>query len=128
MSPSRRYGTVGATSGALDIGCGDVGLEAILDLMPGVLFADRRLAEMICDALHRDRSDFDPYFSKIAEVGPSSADDLDCGTGTFSRRVAAGGRTVVGVDPAPTSIDVARRTGHGRSSQAWGSHGWLPQR
>ena len=32
--------------GALDIGCGDVGREAILDLMPNVLFADRRPAEI----------------------------------------------------------------------------------
>jgi hypothetical protein len=117
---------VGATSGALDIRCGDAGREAILDLMPGVLFADCRLAE-ICDPLHRDRSDFDPYCFKIAQVGSSSVDDLDCGNGTFACRVAARGRTLVGVDPAAVSIEVARRTGHGRRSQAWGRHGWLPQ-
>jgi hypothetical protein len=95
--------------------------------MPGVLFADRRLAE-VYDALHRDRGDFDPYCSKIAEVGPSSVDDLDCGTGMFACRVAAGDRIVVGVDPATATIEVARRTGHGRSSQPWRRHGWLPQR
>jgi hypothetical protein len=124
---TRRCGTVGATSGALDIGCEDAGREAILDVMPDVLLADLRLAE-IYDALHRDRSDFDPSFSRIAGVGPSSVGDLDCGSGTFAGRVAAGGRTVVGVDPATASIEVARRTGHGRSSQAWGRHGWSPQR
>jgi SAM-dependent methyltransferase len=123
---TRRYGTVGdfGSPGYRMRGCGT---RAILDLMPGVLFADRRLAE-IYGALRPDRSDLDPYFSKLAELGPSSVVDLDCGTGTFACRVAAGGRTVVGVDPAAASIEVARRTGHGRSSQPWGSHGWLPQR
>src|SRR5262245_53376666 len=58
------------------------GREAILDLMPGV-FADRRLVD-IYDALHPDRSDLDPYFSKIVELGPSSLVDLDCSARTFA--------------------------------------------
>jgi hypothetical protein len=42
--------------------------------MTGVLFADRRLAE-IYDDLHRDRSDLDPYLARVAELSPTSVLD-----------------------------------------------------
>jgi SAM-dependent methyltransferase len=74
----------------------------------GVLFADRRLAE-IYDALHRDRSDLDPYLARVAELSPTSVLDLGCGTGTFALQLAALGKEVIGVDPAAASIEVARR-------------------
>ena len=38
--------------------------------------------------------------------------DIGCGTGTFACLLAQGGVEVIGTDPAPTSLDVARRKPH----------------
>lgn len=75
--------------------------------VPDPLFADPRLAG-IYDELEADRSDLDHYDAILAELGATSVLDVGCGTGVLARRLAARGLTVVAVDPAAASIDVAR--------------------
>ena len=75
--------------------------------MPDVAFDDPRLAA-IYDALDPDRSDLDPYLAMVEEFGVRSVLDLGCGTGVFALLLAERGIEVIGVDPAGTSLDVAR--------------------
>jgi SAM-dependent methyltransferase len=67
-----------------------------------------RLAELY-DPLHPDRADLDVYLALADELGARSVLDIGCGTGTLACQLAIGGNTVVGVDPAAASLDVARR-------------------
>lgn len=76
--------------------------------MPDAIFADPRLAR-IYDPLDPDRSDLDAYAELVDELGAASVVDVGCGTGTFACMLAARGKSVVAVDPAEASIDVARR-------------------
>lgn len=55
-----------------------------------------------------DRSDLDPYRQLVIDLGARSAIDIGCGTGTFALVLAATGMTVIGVDPARASLDVAK--------------------
>ena len=71
------------------------------------IFAERRLAE-IYDAFDGDRGDLDLYAAIVDEVGAASVLDIGCGTGTFACLLAARGKDVVGVDPAPASLAVGR--------------------
>ena len=75
--------------------------------MPDPIFADPRLAR-IYDDLDDDRSDLDAYEAIVDELSARSVLDVGCGTGSFALRLAARGLEVVGVDPAPASLDVAR--------------------
>ncbi|MCW2781941.1 MAG: class SAM-dependent methyltransferase, partial [Marmoricola sp.] len=74
---------------------------------PDPAFADRRLA-VLYDVLDADRSDLDAYAAIVEQVRASSVVDIGCGTGSLAIRLAESGRTVVGVDPAGASLDVAR--------------------
>jgi len=69
-------------------------------------FADPRLA-FLYDVLDDDRSDLDAYMAIAEEVRASSVIDIGCGTGSLAVRLAQSGRTVVGVDPAGASLDIA---------------------
>ncbi|RYP88239.1 class I SAM-dependent methyltransferase [Nocardioides guangzhouensis] len=71
------------------------------------LFEHPRLAQ-VYDALDRDRSDLDVYAAIAGELGAASVLDLGCGTGTFALLLADRGLEVTGVDPAGSSLDVAR--------------------
>ncbi len=62
----------------------------------------------IYDALDPDRSDLETYLAIAQELGAHSVLDLGCGTGTFALLLADRGHTVVGVDPAAGSLEVAR--------------------
>jgi SAM-dependent methyltransferase len=75
--------------------------------MPDAIFADPRLAR-IYDAFDGSRVDLDLYLGIAAEVGASSVLDVGCGTGSLAVLLASSGRTVVGVDPAPASLEIAR--------------------
>ena len=75
--------------------------------MADAIFADPRLAA-IYDDIDGDRSDLDHYEAIVDEFGARRVLDVGCGTGTFARRLAARGLTVIAVDPASASLDVAR--------------------
>lgn len=70
-------------------------------------FADPRQA-VLYDVFDDDRSDLDAYAAIVREVGARHVIDLGCGTGSPAVRLAGYGFSVVGVDPAAASLDVAR--------------------
>jgi SAM-dependent methyltransferase len=70
-------------------------------------FAHPRLAA-IYDPLDPDRSDLDAYLEMTEEFQAQRVLDIGCGTGVFALLLAGREIEVVGVDPAPASIDVAR--------------------
>ena len=72
------------------------------------IFADPRLAELY-DPFEQDRSDLAAYVDLVDELGARSVLDVGCGTGTLACSLAQRGVTVVGVDPATASLEVARR-------------------
>jgi SAM-dependent methyltransferase len=76
--------------------------------MPDDIFSDPRLAA-VYDPLDPDRSDLDAYVAlAVDELGARSVLDIGCGTGTFACLLARRGLSVVAVDPAAASLDVAR--------------------
>lgn len=76
--------------------------------MPDRIFADSRLAA-IYDEIDGDRRDLDHYEAIVDQVGARSVLDIGCGTGVLGCRLSARGLTVIGVDPAQASLEVARR-------------------
>lgn len=75
--------------------------------MADEIFENPRLAA-IYDPFDPDRSDLDAYESMVDEFGARSVLDIGCGTGTFACRLAARGIEVIGLEPAPASLKVAR--------------------
>lgn len=75
--------------------------------MPDAIFADPRLAK-IYDAFDGPRVDLDLYLGIVTELEAKSVLDVGCGTGCLAVLLAASGRTVVGVDPALASLEIAR--------------------
>lgn len=74
---------------------------------PDPVFADPRLA-VLYDALDDDRRDLDAYVAIAAELQARTVVDVGCGTGSLAVLLAERGLSVVGVDPAGASLDVAR--------------------
>jgi len=90
------------------------------------LFAVPRLAA-IYDVLDGDRSDLAAYAAMATEFGARSVLDIGCGTGTLACLLAARGLSVVGLDPAAASLDVARaKPGAGRVRWVHGTVSALP--
>ena len=79
--------------------------------MPDQIFDHPRVAA-VYDPLGPDRSDLDAYVAMVADFGATDVLDIGCGTGTLATRLAADGITVVGVDPALASLEVARGKPH----------------
>jgi SAM-dependent methyltransferase len=75
--------------------------------VPDALFDNPRLAA-VYDPLDPDRGDLDVYAAIVRELGARTVLDIGCGTGTFACMLAAGGISVVGLDPAAASLAVAR--------------------
>ena len=86
-------------------------------MSPDAIFADPRLAA-VYDAFDGDREDLAAYLAIADELGASRVVDVGCGTGSLALLLAAGGREVIGVDPAEASLDVARSKG-GAGSVTW---------
>ena len=85
--------------------------------MPDAIFSHPRLAR-VYDALDGERSDLITYTDLAEETGVSAVLDVGCGTGTLACLLAKNGVTVVGVDPAAASLEVAR-TKHGAELVTW---------
>lgn len=76
--------------------------------MPDQIFANPRLAE-IYDYFDSDRSDLDLYLAILDELGALAVLDLGCGTGSLASLMAKRGLSVVGVDPAAASLELAKK-------------------
>jgi SAM-dependent methyltransferase len=74
--------------------------------VPDAIFADRRLAPLY-DLFDGDRDDLVVYHRIVDELGAHLVLDVGCGTGSLAILLARHGHTVVGVDPAEASLDVA---------------------
>lgn len=75
-------------------------------------YLDPRMAENFDDGVE-PRDDFDFMLALASDVDARSIIDLGCGTGRLATCLARDGRRVLGVDPAPAMIEVARRRGGG---------------
>ena len=80
--------------------------------VPDAIFAHRRLAP-VYDAFEGDRADLTAYLDIADELGAAHVLDVGCGTGCLAIMLADRGRTVVGVDPAEASLEVARSKDRG---------------
>ena len=75
--------------------------------VPDAIFAHARLAS-VYDAFDGPRDDLAAYAGIAGELGADRVLDVGCGTGCLAILLAQAGRTVVGVDPAAASLEVAR--------------------
>ena len=88
--------------------------------MPDAIFAHPRLAQ-VYDAFDGPRDDLAAYLAIAEELGADRILDVGCGTGCLALLLAGTGRTVVAVDPAAASLDVARAK-DGSAAVTW-THG-----
>jgi SAM-dependent methyltransferase len=75
--------------------------------VPDAIFAHSRLAP-VYDSFDGPRDDLAAYVGIAGELGADRVLDVGCGTGSLAILLAGTGRTVVGVDPAGASLEVAR--------------------
>jgi SAM-dependent methyltransferase len=85
--------------------------------VPDAIFADPRLA-WVYDAFDGPRGDLAAYVAIAGELGADRVLDVGCGTGCLAIELARTGRTVVGVDPAAASLEVAKAK-HGSDAVTW---------
>lgn len=71
-------------------------------------YVDRRLVELY-DRSNPHRADTDFYLQLAADLDAHTIIDLGCGTGLLTCQLATNDRQVIGVDPAPAMLAVARR-------------------
>jgi SAM-dependent methyltransferase len=71
-----------------------------------VPFAHSRLAP-VYDAFDGERDDLPAYLAITSELGADRVLDIGCGTGSLAVLLAGSGRTVMGLDPARASLEVA---------------------
>jgi SAM-dependent methyltransferase len=74
-------------------------------------YVDPRLVELY-DIANPRGTDTNFYIRLAADLGARTILDLGCGTGLLTRELAIGDRQVIGVDPAPAMLAVARRQPH----------------
>lgn len=77
-------------------------------MVPDPIFSEPRLAD-VYDLVDSDRSDLGAYVALAEDLRARSVLDLGCGTGTLACLLAERGVQVAALDPAPASLDVARR-------------------
>jgi len=98
--------------------------------VPDAIFAHPRLAPLY-DAFDGGRDDLAAYLDIARELGADRVLDVGCGTGCLAVLLAESGRTVVAVDPAEASLEVAKAkdatgrvawvTGDARTGPAFGA-------
>jgi 2-polyprenyl-3-methyl-5-hydroxy-6-metoxy-1,4-benzoquinol methylase len=95
--------------------------------VPDAIFAHPRLAPLY-DAFDGPRDDLDAYLGIAGELGADRVLDVGCGTGCLAIALAGTGRTVVGIDPAAASLEVARSK-DGSAAVTWiqGGAGQIPR-
>ena len=71
-------------------------------------YVDPRLVELY-DSANPRGADTDFYIQLAADLNAHTILDLGCGTGLLTRELAVGDRQVIGIDPAPAMLAVARR-------------------
>jgi SAM-dependent methyltransferase len=73
-------------------------------------FSDPRLVD-IYDTVNRYRPDAQPgfYVELAAELGATTIVDLGCGTGLITAELARAGFRMIGVEPSPRMLEIARR-------------------
>jgi 2-polyprenyl-3-methyl-5-hydroxy-6-metoxy-1,4-benzoquinol methylase len=89
---------------------GSLAMDTVVGWVPDAVFAHRRLAA-IYDAFDAPRDDLAAYVDIAGERGADRVPDVGCGTGCLAVLLARVGHTVVAVDPAVASLDMARSTG-----------------
>jgi SAM-dependent methyltransferase len=75
--------------------------------VPDAIFAHPRLAA-VYDTFDGHRDDLNSYLALAEELAADTVLDIGCGTGSLAVLLAAGGRTVVAVDPAEESLAIAK--------------------
>lgn len=75
--------------------------------MPDAIFAHPRLAA-VYDKFDGHRDDLNSYLALADELSAATVLDIGCGTGSLAVLLAAGGRTVIAVDPAEASLTIAK--------------------
>lgn len=71
-------------------------------------YVDQRMVALY-DIENSWRADTDFYLGLAVELDAHRIVDLGCGTGLLTSELAAPGRQVIGVDPAPAMLAYARR-------------------
>ncbi|PZR53369.1 class I SAM-dependent methyltransferase [Xylanimonas oleitrophica] len=90
-------------------------------------YGDPQLATLY-DLDNPDGPDHAFYRALANELGARSIVDLGCGTGLLTRSFYAAGRRIVGVDPSPTMLAIARsRQGSDRVRWVEGDATAIPQ-
>lgn len=90
--------------------------------MPDPIFAHPRLAP-VYDAFDGNRDDLTAYLSIAGELGAERVLDVGCGTGCLAILLAESDRTVMGVDPARASLEVAKAKAKDASARITWVHG-----
>ena len=80
-------------------------------------YVDTRLVELY-DRANPRGPDTDFYVRLAADLRAHTIVDLGCGTGLLTRELAIGDRQVIGIDPSPAMLSVARR-GAGAERVHW---------
>jgi SAM-dependent methyltransferase len=81
-------------------------------------FSDPRLVAIYETVNAYDSGTQPDFYSDLAaEIGAISIVDVGCGTGLITRELARQGYRMIGIDPAPAMIELARRADHGEMAR-----------